>query len=348
MDVLNTQRSQKWDILKFLLIFLVVLGHFAEYYTSGNEHIRSLIFYIYIFHMPVFIFVSGLFAKKNIENKRYDKFTGYILIYILLKIFFHFVKIWVGRAPQFNLFVEGGVPWFMLALFFFNLITIAVNKLPKAAVFAVSIILACAAGFFPFIRDFLAVSRVIVFYPFFYLGYCSDRQKTEKFCNGKVQKWVAVAVLIIAAIFVFVQGDEIYTLRNVLTGRNPYNTLGEFESTGCLLRLAHYAVAALVGGSVIILVPNKTPFGICGRLGQRTLAVYGLHYGAIYVIYELLNLKSVFADVIGRYDEWVIIPLSVLVTLFFSLSFFNKALIYIMNLPCVLSAKVRKKQADAS
>ncbi len=342
MDALNTQRSQKWDILKILLIFLVVIGHFAEYYTGGNEHIRSLIFYIYIFHMPVFIFVSGLFAKKNIDNKRFDKFAGYILIYIFLKIFFHLVKLWVGRTPQFNLFVEGGVPWFMLAVFFFNLIAIAVRKLPKTAVFAVGLILACAAGFFPFVRDFLAVSRVIVFYPFFYLGYCFDRQKTEDFCNGKVQKLVAVAVLIIAAVFVFVQGDEIYTLRNLLTGRNPYNTLGRFESAGCLLRLAYYAVAALIGGSVIVLVPNKTRFGICGRLGQRTLAVYGLHYGAIYIIYELFNLKPVFADALGHYDEWVIIPLSVLTTLIFSLSFFNKMLLSVMNLPSVFLKKRTK------
>ena len=177
--MLQKTRSQKWDIVKFALIFLVVLGHVADYYAGSHEHIRSLIFIIYIFHMPLFIFVSGLFSKKTIENKSFDKLFGYVLIYVAIKLILHFFKIFVGRPSEFNFFVEGGAPWFMLALFFFNLITILVRKLRPAAVLSVSVLLACVAGFFPFIRDFLAVSRIFVFFPFFYLGYCIDRAKLE-------------------------------------------------------------------------------------------------------------------------------------------------------------------------
>ena len=339
----QTERSQKWDITKFALIFLVVLGHVADYYAGSHEHIRSLIFIIYIFHMPLFLFISGLFSKKTVENKSFDKLWGYLLIYVFLKVFLHLFKLFAGRPSNFNLFVEGGAPWFMLALFFFNIITIAVRKAPKAAVLSVSIVLACIAGFFPFIRDFLAVSRLFVFFPFFYLGYIADRKKLEKFCEGRTQKIVAAVILVAVCVFVFVQGDDIYKLRYLLTGKNPYETLGNYAPYGCLLRLAYYFVASAVSLCFVIIMPQKTSRGICAKLGQRTLAVYALHYAAIYLVFDYFKLKPVFESWIGHYDEWVSVPLSVAITLLFSLNFFNKAFLSIMNLPANIIAKIRKK-----
>ncbi len=332
-NTLTANRSQKWDILKFILIFLVVLGHAADYYTGTHEHMRSLIFYIYVFHMPVFVFVSGLFAKRTVDEKRFDKMLGYIVIYLVLKIYIFIFKYFLGRNPVFNVFVESGMPWFMLALFAFNLITIALKKAPRAVVIIISILLACAIGYFPSVRDFLALSRIIVFYPFFYLGYCFDRSKIEHFCNGKTKKIVAAIILAVFAIFVFVQGDDIYSLRYLLTGRNPYNTLGKFETAGFLLRLLYYLVVTIIGACVIIVSPSKMPFGLCAKFGQRTLAVYGLHYGGLYLIYDILQLKPFLNETIGRYSEWSVVPVSVIITLFFSVDFFNKGLTFLLNLP---------------
>lgn len=338
-------RSQKWDIVKFALIFLVVLGHVADYYAGSHEHIRSLIFIIYIFHMPLFIFVSGLFSKKTVENKAYDKLLGYLVIYVAIKLILHFFKIFVGRTPEFNLFVEGGAPWFMLALFFFNLITILVRKVRPAVVLSVGVVLACVAGFFPFIRDFLAVSRIFVFFPFFYLGYCTDRAKLESFCKGKAKKIIAVLILVAVCVAVFVAGDEIYKIRYLLTGKNPYETLGVFAPYGLPLRLAYYAVATIVSLCFIIIIPDRTPKGIVAKLGQRTLAVYVLHYTAIYLVFEYFKLKPVFENLIGRYDEWIAVPLSVLITLLFSFELFNTAMIWLMNLPPNIITAIKNKQS---
>ena len=342
MDTAVAKRSQKWDILKFILIFLVVLGHAAEYYTGGNEHMRALILFIYTFHMPLFIFVSGLFAKNTVNNKRYDKASGYLVIYVFLKILFYVVKIIIGRKPEFNLFVEGGVPWFMLAVFAFSLITMAVRKLPKTAVLSVSIILACVAGFFPQIRDFLALSRIIVFYPFFYLGYCLDRKSVETFCRGKTKKIVSLIILSVIAVLVFLYCDEIYSFRYLFTARNPYSALGKFETAGVWLRLLFYPVVSAIGFCVISLVPDKIGSGKIAVFGQRTLAVYGFHYVALYLIFDLMKIKPFFAELMGGYDEWVIVPLSVIITLLFSLKFWNGDLAYLMILPVRISEKISK------
>ncbi len=353
-DIIKPERSQKWDILKFFLIFTVVLGHAADKYTGSFEHMRSLFFFIYIFHMPLFIFVSGLFAKKTINDKRYDKISGYLLMYFVLNFYVYFVKVLAGKNADLNLLDQGGAPWFMLALFFFNLITIAVRKTPRAAVIVVSVIASCIIGYFN-VRDFLAIARVFVYFPFFYLGYCADRQKLENFCEGKLKKIFAASILIITAVIVFVQGDKIYWLRYLLTGRNPYEiSIGDgnpIKSTpddintnlGFLFRLAYFAVVAIVCISIIVLIPNKTPFGICSKLGQRTLAVYGLHFGALYLIYNILKLKPVFAETFGQYHEWIIIPISLIILLFFSLKFFNNGLLYVMNIPSKIYLKIKSK-----
>ena len=62
------QRVEKWDILKFFLMFFVVLGHIADCYTLEHESMRSLYLFIYSFHMPLFIFLSGLFLRFKIKS----------------------------------------------------------------------------------------------------------------------------------------------------------------------------------------------------------------------------------------------------------------------------------------
>lgn len=354
INTLNTERSQKWDILRFILIFTVVLGHAADNYTGAYEHIRSLFFLIYTFHMPLFIFISGLFAKKTINEKRFDKMLGYIAVYIFLKLYVFFIKTLAGKNPELNFLVEGGAPWFMLALFAFNLITILIRKAPRTAVLTVSIVLACVIGYFHNVRDFLALARIIVYYPFFYLGYCTDRQKLEAFCDGKSKKIIAAVIFVATAVLIFVQGDEIYWLRYLLTGRNPYYiSIGDAnpcrttpdinENLGFIFRLVYYIAVIIIGSCLIILTPKKTPFGLCAKLGQRTLAVYGLHFGALYLIFKILKLKPVFAEVLGLHHEWIIIPIAIIVTLFFSLKFFNTGLTFIMNLPSKIYQKIKSK-----
>ena len=52
-----------FDNLRALLIFLVVLGHMFEIFVSRISDIAYV--FIYLFHMPLFVFCSGYFAKFN-------------------------------------------------------------------------------------------------------------------------------------------------------------------------------------------------------------------------------------------------------------------------------------------
>ncbi len=63
------ERLSYYDNLRFALIMLVVLGHAFINYVSSSSYIPSLLVFIYTFHMPLFLFVSGLFHTDNEMKK---------------------------------------------------------------------------------------------------------------------------------------------------------------------------------------------------------------------------------------------------------------------------------------
>ena len=74
--------------------------------------------------MPAFFLIAGLFSKKTVEDRRIDKVAPYILIYIFIKIVNWIVQMIIyGKYTSINWFVESGVAWFALAMFFMYIIT---------------------------------------------------------------------------------------------------------------------------------------------------------------------------------------------------------------------------------
>ena len=66
----NSHRSITVDIAKGLGIFLVVWGHCLH----NNNVLHDV---IYLFHMPLFFFLSGFFIKRDLFNNRsYLVFIG--------------------------------------------------------------------------------------------------------------------------------------------------------------------------------------------------------------------------------------------------------------------------------
>lgn len=63
-------RVAYFDNLKFLLIFLVVFGHVLTIVSEHSRAANALINFIYLFHMPAFVFVSGMLAKRYYSRER--------------------------------------------------------------------------------------------------------------------------------------------------------------------------------------------------------------------------------------------------------------------------------------
>ena len=60
------------DAIKTVLIFLVIWGHTIQY-TNANEGLGNPIAaFIYSFHMPMFMMLSGMFFKRQLQLKIQD------------------------------------------------------------------------------------------------------------------------------------------------------------------------------------------------------------------------------------------------------------------------------------
>ncbi len=330
-----SERIEKWDILKFGLIFSVVLGHIADFYTGESEIMRSLFLFIYSFHMPLFIFVSGLFAKNTVNQKRVGKWFVFLILYVLIKTIFMIYYFLSGAsALRINVASENGVPWFMLAMFAFPLITYNLRNVKAKYVLLISVVFALIVGYDPSIKDTFVLSRIIVYFPFYYLGYITNADKLQELTDKRSVKIISLIFLALFCFTVFYLGDKVYFIRAIFTGRNPYVTLGDKANYGALLRLISYVVSTLVGFSLIAITPKRTPIKFISRFGTRTLAVYAFHYIIIYVLYDKLQIKTIFENLFTNGGSgYAIIPLALIITVVLSLKIFSLPIDAVLSLP---------------
>jgi len=276
------QRVAKWDNTKFILIWLVVIGHFAQYYTGKSESMQSLFIFLYLFHMPAFIFITGLFGKRVIKEHLYNKVINYFVIYFFMKALIYLTRFVLGENPSFKLLTEGGVPWFIFAIAVYYLITMFIKCCNPKAVLFVSLSLALFAGYDNSIGDYLMLSRIIVFYPFFYMGYILDKDKVKEFLEIKHIKILSLCSLLIIAFICVKYIDIVYGIRPLITGRWPYSKLA-LPEYGVILRLLYYVVSSIMVIAFISIIPDGRFYFT--DMGTRTLQVYVLHRPIIYIWY---------------------------------------------------------------
>ena len=318
------QRRYLWDNLKFLLIFCVVLGHYVGYYTDDVENMKRLFFLLYLFHMPAFIFVSGLFSKKIINEKRWHKVLDYFIMYVFIKGILVIAERLNGGGKEFWLLEADGTEWYAFAIMVFLVITIIARRLDPKFVFIFSLFVGCLSGYHSSNGDFLVIQRILVFYPFFYLGYRMDPDRIEAVTRKKICRILAVIIGTFTVIVVCFGIDRIYGARPLLTGRNPYSALGEFEAIGGLLRCGYYAIVFLLIFALIALMP--TAKSIISTWGSHTLSVYTLHRAVIYFVMGMIGGGALIHKHFPAHPGIFLVPAAAVTTILLALPFWDKML----------------------
>ena len=305
-----------WDNIKFLLIVLVVVGHFADQLVNNSNAFKSLYVFIYAFHMPLFIFISGLFFKpKDITSKC----LMYISIGFALKITNFLVKYFLGLNPSFSILSDGGIPWFMFAIAIFTLLAYILRKHNKTYILFFSILLACFAGYDKEIGDFLYLSRVIIFFPFYWLGTMIEQNRIlevkEKY--NKLLFVFGIIILILWAYLCLVHLDLIYNLRHLFTGRNYFSNV--VYQYGPFARLLCYFISIVLSIAIIGIVPNKNMKNIT-IYGKRTLQVFFWHCPVIYALFTIFDFKVLCKNIYGKL---IFLEIAVLIAIFLSNKIFS-------------------------
>ena len=319
------QRIYRYDNVKALLIFLVVLGHMTTDYVSDSHLVRWTTLWIYMFHMPAFIFLSGLVHKQYITEERasagvrgetrlrLDKVFGFFLCGYGLKIFLQFTRTLMGQNPLWHWIEEPGIPWYLFVMAeyeaFFYVMRRADERVKPWVMITGAFALSAVIGYFPAVGDTFCLSRMINFLPIYMLGYYFDMKKFNAFIEQKRLKISGALIIVISLVVCRILPWGGYSLRKWFTGRRSYDFLSDFfgsaaVSYGWLIRLAVWAAAIAITLSVIAVIPDRD-LGFITTAGSRTLNVYFWHRPLCYLFRNWAVLPNLFVLFGGTYDASV-------------------------------------------
>lgn len=270
----QNRRLYYFDNVKAFLIISVVIGHFIDISTNTSHVYRCIFGFIYTFHMPLFIFISGLFHK---DDRIFQKALTDIIIGFILKIFIFTLTLGPIRKASFQLFSGGGVPWFMFTLAVYEVLAFSLRNIDKKFLFIVFFVIGCFVGYDSSISDFLYLSRIFVFFPFYILGLIVDKDDLMNLCAKKNLKILSFTIL--AAWFAcFYFFEYTYKLRGLFTGRNPFGSFSNeiIHVYGGFFRLLCYIITVVVGFSVLCIIPQNN-LGFFSAYGKKTIQVYFWH-----------------------------------------------------------------------
>lgn len=329
-------RIMGYENLKFMLIVLVVLGHFLEnQYSSGQKSFQVLFLAIYFFHMPAFIFLSGL--VQNIEKKPdYRRVLAFVILGYVYKIF-NSLLVFVGTGKwEFSLLKENGIPWFMFVMAICPVLAYLVREIKPVFMLTFAVIIGCMAGFDQSLADgFLVIGRTVVYFPFYLIGCYLNAEKLMNFCKNKKIKILSVFCLTGYCLSMTLFIDRLYKIRHIVTGKNPYNEWAIAHGS-VLLRLLCYVGALLVIIALISLIPDKE-FPVISKAGGNTLAVYFWHRNILKVV-KATGVGEIIVSAAGG-GIWIAPIIAVVLTLILSHDIFSRPLKYLLSGIYIKSSK---------
>lgn len=272
------ERNYLLDNLKVILIFFVVFGHTIEYYIKDSKLLMTLYIFIYIFHMPLFIFISGYLSKNFYKMKR-KAVKNLLIPYIIFNMIWY-TAVYIGtKKAMFTVMYPGWTLWYLLSLFFWRIILKYIVKIKN--ILLISFIVGIIVGVIPTINGYLSISRTIVFLPFFLLGYYTKEEHFDKLRNiNKLFAFIGIALFLFIAIFVVNYNVVDYKF---LYNSYSFSSLEVGLFNGLLYRGILYISSILFGVCVIMLVPNiKQAYS---NIGKTTMNVYVFHIYLVMLVY---------------------------------------------------------------
>jgi fucose 4-O-acetylase-like acetyltransferase len=290
------QRDYYFDNVKFILILFVVFGHLLWSYNENNHLISTVYKEIYTFHMPAFILVSGYFSKGFNKKGYIPKIAKklilpYLIFQVIYSIFYYFQH--HKSTFEVNPFDPHWSLWFLISLFFWNILLIIFTKLKAPVSISIALTVGMLIGYVDWASDFLSLLRTFVFFPLFLIGYYLKKEHIYMLLQQKIKILSLAMILIVFAGLYFLPGIQ----EDWLLGSKPYDKLGAAASGIAMLkRLGIYLLNFAMVLSFLAMIPQKRYFFT--NLGKNTLYVYLLH-GFFVRVFRDSNLQDYFSPTTG-------------------------------------------------
>lgn len=282
-----TRRISLWDNGRFIAIFLVVTGHAIQPLAGHSDVAMWLYLAIYTVHVPVFVLISGYFAKATPPGVSglTSLLTSLVFPYLIFEALWSAIQWFVAGRHTVDFAKPSWTLWFLIALVIWKVSLPYVARLRWPLL--TSIVISVSAGYVESITSTFGLTRTLGLLPFFVLGW-----KIKEW--GLAGKWIdspravvpvrvaaaAVITLVLVLLAVFLDTWRAVGLKGFLFYDFSYATLGYPEWWAGAIRLGVMAVSMVLCFAFLALLPRRALWFTA--LGGATLYVYLLHTFVLY------------------------------------------------------------------
>ena len=282
---ISTNKKIRYNILdnyKGILIFLVVLAHFLCEYSINhkNSFCYEIVKYIYIFHMPSFIFCSG-FLSKSENSRSFKTLSKLILIYLIFN-FSHGLILYLYIKKELSFLIAYNSYWYLLCIIYWRFsIKYFANQYCSIPI---SFIISILIGFWKEISRILSLRRTFSFFPYFLIGYKISKECFQKIIRIRKRFYIIIYPLFVTFLFFsFKFFTEIGIWYSMMT--NSYN---DYEKD-IKIRIKLFIFAFIYIIFSILIIPNiEIPF--ITKIGKNSLFIYAFHR-----IFTLISYYEIFS-----------------------------------------------------
>ncbi|MET1087651.1 MAG: acyltransferase family protein [Arthrobacter sp.] len=324
-------RDYRIDHAKGLLIFLVVLGHILEVTSYWQpDAIRLPLTAIYLFHMPAFIFLAGATAKSD---RLAQRVSALVVLLLFGQAMYWVGAQYMGGSPAFSYFPYW-LLWFLLVMIYWQLLLPLVLRM-RAYALGISVAVSAAAGWVGWIGNDFALSRALVFMPFYVAGALYGKRIIAYAGSipGAAKAAVALgSVMLVGAVFALNLSPWWFF------GNRSYEGLGSGLLHGVVVRLALLAVASVLTFTLLTQLSGRR--SVISGAGKRSLGVFLMH-GLV-----VMALTPAMPAVLASEGKLTAIALAAVIGLavvsLFALPMFDMALRRISTAPYALLSGTRR------
>ncbi len=265
-------RDPFFDNAKFFAILLVVAGHAIDNLRDVHFAHAAYLF-VYTFHMPVFIVITGYFSRRFTFSggKARKLLTNLGVPYVVFETAYSTFHWAVGHAKfEVSLLDPYYLTWFLLALFAWRLSTPVWQQIrfPVAVAVAVSVLSGMSQ-----LPGTLEMNRVFGLVPFYVLGLFLGPEHFE-ILKKRSSAVLGALTLVLGFAFTFLVADRRMATEWVYwRSGNPTLHVDNLVGTG--MRLGLLVAAGVLVAAFLSLVPRREHWFT--SLGSATLYAYLLH-----------------------------------------------------------------------
>jgi fucose 4-O-acetylase-like acetyltransferase len=282
------ERVAYLDNARYWVMLLVVIGHSLTQFGS-IELARGVYVWIYAFHMPFFVLISGYTARRYMGDARQVRrmVSTLVVPYLIVETSMQLItRHYLGKPDPMLILSPQWLAWFLAALFVWRLTTPIWRALKYPI--TTSIIISLTVGLFE-LPNVLSLPKILGFLPFWVIGLHMNRELFERLTEVRI-RIASAFVLLVAFLICFRYSAGWETDWLLWKQRYDESPLGATALEGVLQRAELLGAGLLLTFAALSLIPKRRSWTT--RLGGRTIYTYLLHGYVILILslqFDLFN-----------------------------------------------------------